>query len=60
MLVEEAAPGVFRYEQTLVIIGGTGRFANATGSATTTGLINLVTGAYDGELTGVISRPNGG
>lgn len=59
VLVEEVTPGIFRYEQTLVITGGTGRFANATGSATATGLINLVTGAYDGVLTGRISRPNG-
>ena len=59
-LVEEVSLGVFRYEQTLVITGGTGRFANATGSATATGLINGVTGAYDGELTGTISQPNGG
>lgn len=58
VLVEEVSPGVFRYEQTLVITGGTGRFANATGSATATGLINGVTGAYDGELVGTILRPN--
>ena len=58
VLVEEVTPGVFRYEQTLVITGGTGRFANATGRATATGLINGVTGAYDGVLTGTISRPN--
>lgn len=58
-LVEEVTPGVFRYEQTLVITGGTGRFANATGSATATGLINMA-GVYDGKLTGRISRPNGG
>ena len=58
VLVEEVSLGVFRYEQTLVITGGTGRFANATGSATVTGLINVVTGAYDGKLTGTISRPN--
>ncbi len=58
VLVEEVSPGIFRYEQTLVITGGTGRFANATGSATATGLINVVTGAYDGKLTGTISRPN--
>ena len=57
---EEVSPGVFRYEQTLVITGGTGRFANATGIATATGLINGVTGAYDGKLTGTISRPNRG
>lgn len=60
VLVEEVTPGVYRYEQTLVITGGTGRFANATGSATATGLINVVTGAYDGKLVGTISRPNQG
>ncbi|MCE7979785.1 MAG: hypothetical protein DYG89_01220 [Caldilinea sp. CFX5] len=49
VLFEEVTPGVFRYEQTLVITGG---------SATAAGLINLVTGAYDGVLTGTISRPN--
>ncbi len=58
VLVEEVTPGTFRYEQSLVITGGTGRFANTTGSATATGLINVVTGAYDGKLTGTISRPN--
>lgn len=58
VLVEEGAPGIFRYEQRLVITGGTGRFANAAGSATATGLINVVTGAYDGVLTGTISPPN--
>jgi len=58
VLVEEVAPGIFRYEQRLVITGGTGRFANATGDATATGLINVVTGAYDGVLTGTISPPN--
>lgn len=55
---EEVSPGVFRYEQTLIITGGTGRVANATGNATATGLINGVTGAYDGVLVGTISRPN--
>lgn len=59
-LIEEVTPGVFRYEQTLVITGGTGRFANATGSATATGLINGVTGAYDGVLVGAILWPNQG
>lgn len=58
VLVEEVTPGVFRYEQTLVITGGAGRFANATGSATATGLINVLTGAYDGKLSGTISRPS--
>jgi len=59
VLVEQVTPGVFRYEQALVITGGSGRFANASGSATVTGLFNISTGAYDGVLTGTISRPNG-
>jgi len=57
---EEVTPDVHRYEQSIVITGGTGRFANATGSATVTGLINVATGAYDGKLIGTISRPNRG
>lgn len=58
ILVEPITADIYRYEQTLEITGGTGRFANATGSATATGLINVVTGAYDGQLTGSISQPN--
>ncbi len=57
-LIAEIAPGVFIYEQSLVITGGTGRFANATGFADVVGLIDFVTGAFDGDLDGEISRPN--
>ena len=57
-LIEEVEPGVFIYEQSLVITGGTGRFANAVGSADVVGLIDFVTGAFDGDLDGEISRPN--
>lgn len=56
--VEEIIPDVlYRYEQTLEITGGTGRFANTTGNATAMGLINVETGAYVGMLTGTIARP---
>ncbi|MFC1573715.1 hypothetical protein ACFL30_00865 [Candidatus Latescibacterota bacterium] len=58
VLVEEVAPGVFIYEQSLVITGGTGRFVNAAGYADIVGLIDFVTGAFDGDLDGKISRPN--
>ncbi len=45
---EELSPGVFGYEQKLVITGGTGRFARASGSATVVGLIDLDTGTSVG------------
>lgn len=48
---------VFPYEQTIVITGGTGRFHDATGSATITGSFNVVTVEYDGQLSGTISQP---
>ena len=50
--------GVFNYTQRVTITGGTGRFANATGSATVEGVIDINTGEYDGYLKGTISRPN--
>ncbi len=60
LLTEEISPGVFTYNQYIVITGGTGRFVGATGSATAIGTINLNTGAFDGYLVGTISRPNSG
>lgn len=45
------------YVQTIVIVGGTGRFAGATGSATITGNFDVATFAYDGTMVGTISRP---
>ncbi len=56
--IEEVAPGVFIYEQSLLITGGTGRFANAIGFAEVVGLIDFVTGDFDGDVDGRISRPN--
>jgi hypothetical protein len=51
---------VFTYVQDLDITGGTGRFENAKGSATVEGVINFVTGEFDGYLKGTITRPNSG
>jgi hypothetical protein len=56
--IEEVELGVFIYEQSLVITGGTGRFANAEGFADVVGLIDFVTFEFDGDLVGEISRPN--
>ena len=52
------SPGVFNYTQEVTITGGTGRFANAEGSATVEGVIDFNTGEYDGYLKGSITRPN--
>lgn len=43
---------------TYTVTGGTGAFANATGSGTTVTDANLCTGASIGTFTGTISRPN--
>jgi hypothetical protein len=53
----EVAPGVFTYEQTIVITGGTGRFLDATGEAHITGTIDPIAFVYDGHLNGTISQP---
>lgn len=51
------APNVCPYTQTIEITGGNGRFANASGSATITGTINVVTFAYNGRIDGALSCP---
>ena len=51
---------VMTYVQELDITGGTGRFYNATGSATVEGVFNFATGEFEGYLKGTISRPNSG
>ena len=43
---------------TYTVAGGTGAFANATGSGTTFTEADLCTGASTGTFTGTISRPN--
>ncbi|HVR96750.1 MAG TPA: hypothetical protein VMW27_09060 [Thermoanaerobaculia bacterium] len=45
---------------TYTVTGGTGRFANATGSGTITTEIDLCAGTATGTYTGTISRPNSG
>ena len=50
-------PNVVSYEDPGVITGGTGRFAHAGGSMSTSGHANLATGGYSGTLTGSVSRP---
>ena len=54
------APDVYRYTQTIEFTGGTGRFQNASGTASITGTIDISTFAYDGRISGSISRPNSG
>jgi len=49
---------VWTYVQILEITGGTGRFENATGSATVEGVFNFATIEFHGYLKGTISRPN--
>ena len=50
-------PGVLYIEETATIIGGTGRFAGATGSFSMTRLKNTVTGATTASFRGTISAP---
>lgn len=57
---EDPTTCVATYVQELIITGGTGRFYNATGSASVEGVINLATGEFHGYLKGRISRPNSG
>ena len=49
-------PTVVRYDDPGVITGGTGRFAHAGGSMTTSGLADMATGEYTGTITGTVSR----
>lgn len=48
-------PGVFSFAETAAITGGTGRFAGATGPATATGSINMITSAFAGTFNGTMS-----
>jgi hypothetical protein len=53
-------PTVVAYDDPGVITGGTGRFAHAGGTITTSGLANLATGEYRGTITGSVSRRSSG
>ena len=50
---------LFEVQGHWVISGGTGRFANATGSGLASGPLNSSTGLVNLELVGTISRPGG-
>jgi hypothetical protein len=45
------------YDDPGVITGGTGRFAGASGTLNTSGVANLATGEYVGNISGSMSRP---
>lgn len=54
------APGVLSIVETATITGGTGRFADATGSFTAERLFNQVTGLTTGSFDGTISSTGAG
>ena len=54
------APGVLSIVETATITGGTGRFADATGSFTVERLFNQVTGLTTGSFDGAISSRGAG
>jgi len=49
-------PDVIAYHEELVLSGGTGRFAGATGTLHVVGAANLSTLEYEQILTGTVSR----
>jgi hypothetical protein len=52
------APGVLYIEEIVIITGGTGRFAGATGSFTVERLYDTVAGMTEGSFEGTISAPD--
>jgi len=54
------APGVLSIVETATITGGTGRFADATGSFSVERVFNQVTGLTTGSFEGAISSPGAG
>jgi len=55
----QQAPGVFQGSDEWTVIGGTGRFAGATGSGTGITHIDLNNGTFSKQLMGTISAPSG-
>lgn len=53
-----STPNVISIVETLTITGGTGRFANATGSLTLERLKDQVSGSTSGHMDGTIVIPN--
>jgi hypothetical protein len=51
-----AKPKVASYDQKAVVIGGTGRFAGASGTFRVSGLANLATGGYSQKLSGIVRQ----
>jgi hypothetical protein len=54
------SPGVLSIVETATITGGTGRFADATGSFTVERSFNQVTGLTTGSFEGTVSSPGAG
>jgi hypothetical protein len=52
--VREVSPGVFEYYETTTILGGTGRFAGASGTQVATGNTDLVNAVFDCTFNGTI------
>jgi hypothetical protein len=52
-----ADPNVITYEEVLVVTGGTGRFAGASGEFEVSGVANLATGEYSQTMSGTLSTP---
>jgi hypothetical protein len=52
-----ADPNVIGYEEVLVVTGGTGRFAGASGEFQVSGVANLATGDYSQTMSGTVSSP---
>ena len=50
-------PDIFSIVEVSTITGGTGRFADATGTFTITRLVDLTTGDSSGSFNGTISHP---
>jgi hypothetical protein len=56
-LTPTATPGIDTFTDAVFITGGTGRFAGDTGEMIITGQVNLSTGAFSGEIAGVLFLP---